>query len=1201
MKTKLFTLGIIFMMLCTLLASCVGVETPPTTTTTQPTVDPEVKYTVTFLNGDDVFKTLEVIEGETVAQPADPTKEGTESTHFVFDGWYNGEEKWNFETVVTADLTLNAKFTEQINTYEVKILDLEGNVVSTQQVVHGTKLTQPETPNAPTAEGATFTFDGWYNGNKKWDFENDYVSSSVSLKPVYASELIDVTVRFELQDGTVIESTTVKYGQTPTCSTTPTMAGTSSKVYVFAGWDKELGPVTAETVYVAQFKEYTVGMGNTDTFKAETIYESKEDKFINACYKYSSISGSSFPIIVDNEALVFNVFNLDTFGVFNIDLGSVKAGVTYYLSMDLVMKDKDGNLLKDGFAYAFSANPNVTTSSAALTSYSPLTVNGANGFLYKATQDLDHLYFCIRTQKDKGYMESTATIDNVSFKEVNLAGADISNGTVTEDFSDGIVVSEGNQTIWYGDVKVYSPNQNAVVYAQDGKLYAKAEQSGQKGLVGFYIDGVVAGKTYEVTMDLNLYDASGENKPSTFTMMVYANNSAFSGSRYNLYLGDNADNHLTITPTVDNLITDGKVTFKFTATQDGYVVVTLRANGAPLYAEIDNFSMKEVTTYAFIKFEDENGNQIGEIVKYEVGQEIDIPAALAKDPSDTTVYTFDGWYNGETKLEEGAKATLNATYKAKFSESAREYTITYYNDDDTVYQTVKVPYGAAVEMIAVPQKNGQTGAWVGDVYATMPAHDISYKASYTVESYTAIITLNGESHSTEVFTADNREAVLAKILGNFVNDAQYTYTHEIPAELPLEDCTYNVVRTVNEYTVKFVVDGEVKETLTLAYGETPATTLTPSKEGYKFTGWTPAIAKVTGNATYTAQFQATSLDVTEDFENGSINWRDYTGAHLSGKRPNENTSFELVQYNGSTALAITRLSTITSGGYAGIKVDVKPNTTYVVTLDLAAVGATTADLSSSSAILFEVYENASIGTNAARLSMFSNTGRALTTNQKISSFKSGTQYQVVFTTSDFDGESGYVYFTVRLDKSLTEDTTVYLDNVRVNECKTVVNENYNDVTEVTDTVAKGANSTVTVENGALKATCISGKQGFLGVYVKVEAGKTYFVNFDATVKGADGKDYSAGTKGGESATFMIFQNNAEFKNDYRLTFMACKANSSVNNTPLANLLNVAIPNYSTTFTATEDGYVYIALRTNNIAQESYLTFDNLIVSELELN
>ena len=861
------------------------------------------------------------------------------------------------------------------------------------------------------------------------------------------------------------------------------------------------------------------------------------------------------------------------------------------------MQDKDGNLLKDGFAYAFSATPNVTTGGAALTSYAVLATNGANGFKYTPTQDLEHLYFCIRVQKDKGYMESTVTIDNVLLKEVNVSGANISNGTVTEDFSNGIVVAEGKESIWYGDVKVYSPNLNATVAAQDGKLIFKAEQSGQKGLLGFYIDGIVAGKSYEVSMDLKLYDKDGNDKfaGTDFRVMVYANN-AFSSTRYNLYAGDT---NLEITPVPSQLSSDGqRITFKFTATQSGYVIVTLRADSAPLYAEIDNFDMHEVDTYAFVTFKNEDGTVI-DTVKYLAGTEIVVPEALTKAPTDTTVYTFDGWYNGNTKLVAGTTALYNATYTAKFSESAREYTITYYNEDDTVYQTVTVPYGASFELIAVPEKGGQTGAWVGEVYATMPAQNISYKVSYTVESYTATITLNGEAHSTETFTADNREAVLAKILGNFVNDAQYTYSHSIPAELPLENCEYNVVRTVNEYTVKFVVDG-VEEILTLAYGATPAPSAAPSKDGYTFKGWTPAIATVTGDATYTAVFASNSLDVTEDFENGSISGKNYTGANLNAQRPNDNSSWEIVDYNGGKALAVSKAASATSSGFVGFKINVKPNTTYVITLDLEAVGSVTADISGSNLIVFEAFENASIGTNASRLMLFTNKGRWMSNSQKISSLKSGSQYQVVFTTSDFEGESGYVYFALRIDKTFnTEDATVYLDNVRVNECVTTVNENFDNITEINDKVAKGANSTITVENGALKATCTSGKQAFLGVYVKVEAGKTYIVNFDATLKGADGTDYSAGTAGGSSATVMVFQ-NAFGKNDYRLDFMAVPSSAS-NNMAMPNVVNKVAPNYALTFTATADGYVYIALRTNNIAQESYITFDNLVVSELELD
>ena len=1182
-----------------------GTDTPGQTEAPGDTETPDntVTYKVTFLIDDEIFSTVDVKDGEAVNAPRAPTKEATDHSTFVFDGWYNGDAKWDFDTEITADVSLSAKFNEVINTYKVEILDITGSVVSTVDVIHGGKLTQPETPDAPDAEGTIFTFDGWYNGSAKWDFENDIVKSSMSLKPVFASELIDVTVTFMLDDETVLETVTVKYGTVPTCSVKPEKAGTDTVVYVFSGWDKELAPATEAAVYTAQFREYAIGKGNTDDFSADNYFVIEEEKEIMGAYHYYSSSKSEYPIIVNNGALVFNVLSplnesnqLSHIGVLSIDLGSVKAGKSYIVTMDLSM-ELNGVALTDGFAYAFAETKGANTNSLALAGYgyTLLSNNGSCTFLFTADKDIDNLYFCIRSQNTKGYVESTATIDNVLLKEVNLSGANISNGTVTEDFSNGLVLSQDKTSNWYGNVKVYSPNLNATVSVVDGKLVMSSEQSGQKGLLGFYIDGIVAGKSYEISMDLALYDAEGADlfNSNDFRFMLYYNN-AFANNRYKLYVGDN---DLGITPTPSQLSTDGKtVTFKFTATEDGYVIITLRADASPRYAEIDNFSMKEVETYAKVTFKDADGNVISE-TKYLAGTEIAIPDAITKESTDTTDFTFDGWYKGETKLVAGTTALYDATYVAKFSESARKYTITYYNEDDTVYQTVEVAYGEAVELIAVPEKDGNTGVWVGDVHATMPAQNISYKVSYSVVSYTATITLNGEAFATETFTADNKADVLSLILSKLANDAQYTYTHDIPAELPLENCEYNVVRTVNQYTVTYVVDG-VETTETLAYGATPAPAA-PSKDGHTFTGWTPVIATVTGNATYTATFKADFLDVTEDFENGSINWRDYTGANLSGKRPNENSSFEIVDYNGSKALAITRLSTITSGGYAGMKIDVKPNTTYVVTLDLAAVGATTADLSGSGAILFEVYENANIGTSAARLAMFSNTGRALTTNQKISSFKTTDgKYQVVFTTSDFEGESGYVYFSIRLDKSLTEDTTVYLDNFRVQECKTIVNENYDNVTEVVNTVAKGANSTVAVENGALKATCVSGKQGFLGVYVKVEAGKTYIVNFDATVKGADGTDYSAGTAGGGSATVMVFQNNAGFNNTYRVNFMASKANASVNNTPLPNVMNVAVPNYSLTFTATEDGYVYIAIRTNNIAQESYITLDNLLVSEL---
>ena len=48
-----------------------------------------------------------VVDGRTVSAPEDPTKEG-----FDFDGWYNGDEKFDFSTPITSDITLKAHWKE---------------------------------------------------------------------------------------------------------------------------------------------------------------------------------------------------------------------------------------------------------------------------------------------------------------------------------------------------------------------------------------------------------------------------------------------------------------------------------------------------------------------------------------------------------------------------------------------------------------------------------------------------------------------------------------------------------------------------------------------------------------------------------------------------------------------------------------------------------------------------------------------------------------------------------------------------------------------------------------------------------------------------------------------------------------------------------------------------------------------------------
>ncbi len=65
----------------------------------------EIKeYTITLIDGDNC-QYLKIKEGEKLAEP-----KVTESKEYEFFGWYNDEIKFDFDSIITSDLTLNAKW-----------------------------------------------------------------------------------------------------------------------------------------------------------------------------------------------------------------------------------------------------------------------------------------------------------------------------------------------------------------------------------------------------------------------------------------------------------------------------------------------------------------------------------------------------------------------------------------------------------------------------------------------------------------------------------------------------------------------------------------------------------------------------------------------------------------------------------------------------------------------------------------------------------------------------------------------------------------------------------------------------------------------------------------------------------------------------------------------------------------------------------
>lgn len=176
----------------------------------------------------------------------EPTKE-----NYTFAGWYNGNEKFDFTTVPTGDVTLTAKW--DINQYTVKFVSDHGSFAD-QTIEHG-KPIKTDKLTIPEVEG--YTFDGWYTeDNTKFDFTTPIKSNTT----VYAKWTAkDYEVSFITEHGKTPTSQNVKYNKTATNPGELTAEG-----YTFIGWYADEAhktkfdfstPITGDTKVYAKWEK----------------------------------------------------------------------------------------------------------------------------------------------------------------------------------------------------------------------------------------------------------------------------------------------------------------------------------------------------------------------------------------------------------------------------------------------------------------------------------------------------------------------------------------------------------------------------------------------------------------------------------------------------------------------------------------------------------------------------------------------------------------------------------------------------------------------------------------------------------------------------------------------------------------------------------------------------------------------------------
>ena len=276
-------------------------------------------------------------------------------------------------------------------------------------------------------------------------------------------------------------------------------------------------------------------------------------------------------------------------------------------------------------------------------------------------------------------------------------------------------------------------------------------------------------------------------------------------------------------------------------------------------------------------------------------------------------YTFEGWSKEPNKTSGSPvsllpNVTKDVTYYATFSQSVNSYTITFQDEDGTELQSGTWEYGAT------PVYSGESPAKEADGHTSYTFNgwspaissvtgDATYTATYVSEIDSYFVTwmnYDGTETLDQIKIEYGERPVYRGGTPTRESTAQYSYdfagwalsagqTSGNPIDsLPdvTEEVTYYAAfsQSVNSYTITFQdEDGTELQSGTWEYGATPVYSgESPAKEStdqctYTFTGWSPEIAAVTGEATYTAVYSTTINTYTVVWKNfdGSILETDY--------------------------------------------------------------------------------------------------------------------------------------------------------------------------------------------------------------------------------------------------------------------------------------------------------------------------------------
>lgn len=179
------------------------------------------KFQVTFQYDDGKeYMKREVLEGEKVSQPENPKKEDSEFLEWQLDG-----KKYNFDNIISKNITLKAKFNEKNKNCVVNFnTGAEASVINSKTIKCGETVSKPTDPIR-----IGYKFIVWQLNGLEYDFSSK-VTTNITLNAIYEKK--DCKVTFDGNGGTAASSRIVPYGTRIDNPPTSTREG-----HTFLGWE----------------------------------------------------------------------------------------------------------------------------------------------------------------------------------------------------------------------------------------------------------------------------------------------------------------------------------------------------------------------------------------------------------------------------------------------------------------------------------------------------------------------------------------------------------------------------------------------------------------------------------------------------------------------------------------------------------------------------------------------------------------------------------------------------------------------------------------------------------------------------------------------------------------------------------------------------------------------------------------------------